>query len=141
MRKGPPKRKNVSQTIPNGTLIITNDKDLFGADGNSKKVRMATTVDSNRYDEIAIVKFTTSKKHGRKFNNKKGFIAHGDRIITKTVEGRPITIDGKRFVVGPKRRNITQCQANEIKRRNLKETKYKKENRKNLQVMKKRPKK
>ncbi len=141
MRNGPPKRKNVSQTIPNGTLIITNDKDLFGADGNSKKVRMATTVDSNRYDEIAIVKFTTSKKHGRKFNNSKGFIAHSDTIITKTVEGKPIKIDGKRFIVGPKKRNISESQANEIKRRNVRESKYKQMNQKRLRKLKRRPKK
>ena len=141
MRKQPPKRKNVSQTIPNGTLIITNDKELLGSDGNSKKVRMATTVDSNRYDEIAIVKYTTSKKHGRKFNNSKGFVRHGDTIITKTVEGKPIKIDGKRFMLGPKRRNISEAQANEIKRRNVRESKFKQMNQKRLRKLKKRSKK
>ncbi len=140
-RKTPPKRKNVSQTISNGTLIITNDKDLSGADGNSTKIRMATVIDSNRDDEVAIVKYTTSKKHGRKFKNSNGFIAHGDRVITKTIEGKPITIDGRRFVIGSKNRSITQNQANEIKRRNLKESKYKKENRKYLKNLKKRTKK
>lgn len=138
MNKKPPKRKNVSQKIHNGTLIISFDNFFEGADGKSKKTRMATVVDSNRYDEIAIVKYTTSKKHSRKFKNEKGFKGHSDSIYTKDELGKPIKIDGKKFSLGSKNRKITQGQANEIKRRNIKESRYKNKNSKRLREMKKR---
>ena len=132
----PPKRKNVS--IPNGTLIITNDKHFFGTDGKSQKTRMATTVDSNRNDELAIVKYTTSSKHGRRFKNDKGFEGHSDMIYTKDNDGQPIKIDNQKFRKGSDNRRITDKQANEIKRRNVKESKYRNENVKRLRKMKKR---
>lgn len=137
--KKPPKRKNVSQTIPNGTLIITNDKCFYGTDGKSDKKRMAVTVDSNRNDELAIVKYTTSQKHGRPFDNSKGFVGHGDKVYTLDNDKKPIKADGKKFIAQEKR-EITKAQANEIKRRNVKESKYKAGNRKNLQKLKKRKK-
>lgn len=138
MKRQPQKRKNVSQKIPNGTLVITNDKFLYGTDGQSDKVRMSITIDSNRNNQIAITKLTTSSKHGRKFKNDKGFDKHGDMIYTKDNEGKPIVIEGVKFVKGSKNRNLTQGQANEIKRRNVKESKYRKENRKRLKKLKNR---
>ena len=78
-KKKPPKRKNVSQTIPNGTLIITNDRSFYETDGKSGKTRMAGVIDSNRQNELAIVKYTTSKKHGREFENEKGICEHQER--------------------------------------------------------------
>ena len=137
--KKPPRRKNVSQITPNGTLIITNDKCFYGTDGKSDKKRMAVTVDSNRNDELAIVKYTTSQKHGRPFDNSKGFVGHGDKIYTLDNDKKPIKADGKKFIAQGKR-EITTAQANEIKRRNVKESKYKAGNRKNLQNLKKRKK-
>lgn len=135
-KKKPPKRKNVSQRVPNGSLIITNDKYLYGTDGNSNKVRMSITVDSNRKDQLAIVKLTTSEKHGRRFQNNKGFDKHSDMIYTKDNKGNPIVIEGNKFVKGSNNRSITASQANEIKRRNVKESKYRKENRKRLKKLK-----
>ncbi len=134
--KRPPLRKNVSQSIPNGTLIITNDRNFSGTDGNSDKTRMATVVDSNRKNELALTKYTTSKKHGRTFNNDKGFNRHGDTIYTKDNEDRPIVLDNDKFIKGSERRTITQEQANEIKRRNVKESKYKKTNKVALRELK-----
>lgn len=138
-QKKPPKRKNVSQTIPNGTLIITNDTYFYGTDGKSNKKRMAVTVDTNRNDELAIVKYTTSQKHGRSFENSKGFVGHGDKIYTLDNNKKPIKADGEKFITQEKRK-ITAAQSNEIKRRNIKESKYKAGNRKNLQNLKKRKK-
>lgn len=137
----PPKRKNVSQTIPNGTLIITNDLYFSGTDGKSAKTRMATTVDSNRSDELAVVKYTTSNKHGRSFKNDKGFKRHGDRVFTEDNEGKPIKIDNKKFTKGSEKRKISVAQANEIKRRCIKESRYKNTNSTNLREFKGRKKK
>ena len=141
MREQPKKRKNVSQEIPNGTLVITNDKFLYGTDGQSNKTRMSVVVDSNRKDELGLSKWTTSRKNGRKISNKQGFKRHGNEIFTKDNEGKPIIIDGKKFIRGSKKRTISKKNANEIKRRNLKESKYKKRNRANLQKLKGRTKK
>lgn len=62
-RKQPPKRKNVSQTIPNGTILQTRDeylhnqgsyrKEGYEGKGNYRKVAV---VDSNRKNELGIVK-------------------------------------------------------------------------------------
>ena len=126
-KKKPPKRKNVSQNVRNGTLVITNDKYVFGTDGRSDKTRMSIAIDSNRKNQLAIVKLTTSTKHGRQFKNDQKFDRHGDMIYTKDNIGNPIIIEGKKFIKGSDRRSITQAQANEIKRRNVKESKYRKE--------------
>lgn len=99
---------------------------------------MSTTVDSNRNDELAIVKYTTSSKHGRRFKNDKGFKGHSDMIYTKDNDGQPIKIDNQKFRKGSDNRRITAKQANEIKRRNVKESKYRNENAKRLRKIKKR---
>ena len=129
------KNKNVSKTVPNGAFIITNDKFFYGTDGKSDKTRMATVIDSNKKDELAIVKYTTSKKHGRTFKNNKGLSRHSDTVYIKDDSGKPIKIDNKKFQANSKR-DITQKQANEIKRRNVKESKYQKANRKRLRQLK-----
>ena len=132
------KRKNVSKNISNGTLIITNDKFFAGTDGKSEKTRMAGVVDSNRNDELALVKYTTSTKHGRKFKNDKGFEAHSDMIYTKDNDGQPIKIENRKFIKGSDKRKISEKQANEIKRRNVKESKFRGINLKRLKRLKKR---
>lgn len=130
------RNKNISKTIPNGTLVITKDNFIYGTDKQSEKTRMTVTVDSNRKNEIAITKYTTSNRHGRSFENDKGFKRHGDRIFVQDDEGNPIHIDGIKFIRGSKKRSITPKQANEIKRRNLKETKYNKGNSNALRKLK-----
>ncbi|MCM1306492.1 MAG: hypothetical protein NC037_01075 [Bacteroides sp.] len=125
------KRKNVSSTIPNGTLVHTHDNLLAGADGKSTKRRMATVVDSNRNNQIAIVKYTTSDKNGTEFDNDKGFVAHGNQIYTQDVNGNPLVINDKNHVIKKARntkRDITPAQANEIKRANLQESRYRQRN-------------
>lgn len=132
--------KNTSKKIHNGSLVISNDKFFEGTDGKSQKTRMSTVVDSNRKDELAIVKLTTSKKNGRRFKNDKGFDRHGQNIYTRDNEGNPIKIDNKKFLSGSKRRSISLGQANEIKRRNIRETKLGQANRNKLRELKDRKK-
>ncbi len=62
-RKTPPKRKNVSQTISNGTILQTRDEYLHN-EGNYRKpgyenrgnYRKVVVVDSNRENHLAVVK-------------------------------------------------------------------------------------
>ena len=133
------KNKNISKTVPNGAFIITNDKFFYGTDGKSNKTRMATVIDSNKKDELAIVKFTSSKKHGRPFKNDKRLKRHSDTVYIKDNSGKPIKIDNIKFKSN-NRRDLTPKQANEIKRRNVKESKFKNTNRKRLRQLKERKK-
>ena len=131
-------RKNVSQSIPNGTLIHTHDDKFYGADGKSTKKRMGVVVDSNRQNELAITKYTTSEKNGRRFKNDKGFVAHGNVIYTLDHNGKPIVLseDGDFKKHRNNNRDITPKQANQIKKSNLKESKYRERNKKVLSKLK-----
>lgn len=135
------KNKNISQEIENGTFVITNDQYFYGTDGKSNKTRMGTVVDSNKKNELAITKITTSEKHGKEFENDKGFKNHGDKIYTLDNEGNPIKLGEGKFSRGNPKRDIPPKTANEIKRRNVKESPYKAGNQKNLQNLKGRNKK
>lgn len=131
-------RKNVSQSIPNGTLIHTQDDKFYGADGKSTKKRMGVVVDSNRQNELAVTKYTTSEKNGRRFKNDKGFVAHGNVIYTLDRNGQPIVLseDGDFKKHRNTNRDITPKQANQIKKSNLKESKYRERNKKALRKLK-----
>lgn len=134
------KRKNVSKTIPNGTLVHTHDDKLYGADGQSTKSRMAVVVDSNDKDEVAIVKYTTSERNGTPFENDKGFKRFGNQIYTRDIYGNPLIIsqNGTLIKNANNKRDITPKQANEIKRANLQDSKYKTRNHRKLKELKNR---
>lgn len=87
------------------------------------------------------LEYTTSETHGKGFENDKGFVGYGDKIYTLDNDGKPIKLDGKKFVRGKEKRDITIKTANEIKKNNLKESKYKAGNRANLRNLKGRRKK
>ena len=64
-----PKRTNVSQKIPNGRTLQTRDEFFEGQEKyrkpgyeNKGLYRKVVVVDSNRADELAVVKLTTSKQ-------------------------------------------------------------------------------
>ena len=69
-KSGKPKNiqvdKNVSKRYPNGRTIKTADKYLpigkHGESDNAKGQRRVVIVDSNRYDELAVVRLTTQKQ-------------------------------------------------------------------------------
>ena len=134
----PPKRKNVSQSVPNGTLIHTHDDKFYGADGNSTKSRMGVVVDSNRQNELAVTKYTTSERNGRRFENDKRFVAHGNVIYTLDRNGKAIVLseDGDFKKHRNNSRDITPKQANQIKKSNLKESKYRERNKQALKKLK-----
>ncbi len=99
---------------------------------------MATVIDSNRNNEVAIVKYTTSTINGVIFINDKGFVAFGNRIYTKTVDGEPITLTENGAVQkhSNNKRDISPNQANQIKKSNLLDSKYRESNRSALKELK-----
>ena len=119
-------------------LRHTHDDKFYGADGKSTKSRMGVVVDSNRQNELAVTKYTTSERNGRRFKNDKGFVAHGNVIYTLDRNGNPIVLseNGDFKKHRNDSRDITPAQANQIKKSNIKESKYRERNKKVLRKLK-----
>lgn len=98
--KSAKRRKNISKKVQNGTILQTRDEYFEGA-GNYRKAgyqnkglyRKATVIDSNRRDELVIIKGTTKGKP----LNSTIFLSYKPFVITKDDTGKPIKI-GKKFV-------------------------------------------
>ena len=145
MKKSPPKRKNVSQKIKNGTAILTRDE-FFEDNNNYKKekyknkpniyYREATVVDSNRNDELAIIKHQSSGKFSVKKKNNK-VSKYNTYIKTKDDEGKPIKI-GKKFKRANPKYDVTEKKANKMKKQSIKSPNKQiaKDNRKALKKLK-----
>lgn len=102
--------KNVSKRYPNGRTIKTQDKylptDKKGKSTKPKTKRRVVVVDSNRYDELAVVRLTTQNQPNttelrtyKKGNGKTTYFKHFVEIMDD--EGNPIKIDGKKFIENP----------------------------------------
>ncbi len=102
--------KNVSKRYPNGRTIKTQDKylptDKKGKSTKPKTKRRVVVVDSNRYDELAVVRLTTQNQPNttelrtyKKGNGKTTYFKHFVEIMDD--EGIPIKIDGKKFIENP----------------------------------------
>lgn len=124
--KLPPKRKNVSQKVKNGTAILTRDE-FFEDHNNYQKekyksnpnfyYREATVVDSNRNDELAIIKHQSSGKFSVKKNNDKT-AKYNTYIKIKDNEGKPIKI-GAKFKRANPDYDVTEQKANRMKRKSV----------------------
>lgn len=127
MRKKPPLRKNVSQKVKNGTAILTRDE-FFEDHNNYQKekyknnpniyYREATVVDSNRNDELAIIKHQSSGRFSVKKNNGKTS-TYNAYIKTKDDEGKPIKI-GPKFKRANPNYDVTRNRANKMKKQSVK---------------------
>ncbi len=119
--------KNVSQKIVNGTIIMTRDE--FLQDNNNYKkpkykdkknilYRETVTVDSNKNDELAVIKVQSGGK--LEVKNKKGQVEkYNPYIKTKDNEGKPIKI-GEKFQVGDPKYNVSVKNANQMKKEAVK---------------------
>ncbi len=134
-------RKNISNKIDNGTIVHTRDSHLNknGYDKPDKKglYRMTVVVDSNKKDELALVKLTTSKKGTPLPNYKNGKSKYKNFIETKDKNGKPIKLTKAKkndnevaFVKGSKTKNMSKADANNIKINCIKDKKTGKQNRK-----------
>ena len=117
----PKKRKNVSQKYRNGLILQTRDE-YFEGKGNFRKqgyenkgnYRKAVVVDSNRDNELAVVKLTT--KRGIKLDEKSRYRPF---IETRDNEDKAIKVSNK-FI--PTKKTIEKSKVNAIKINSLKHT-------------------
>lgn len=141
----PPKRKNVSQKVKNGTTILTRDEFFEDNNGYEKPeyknkpntfYREATVVDSNRNDELAIIKHQSSGKFSVKKKNNK-VSTYNPYIKTKDNEGKPIKI-GDKFKRASPDYDVTEIKANRMKKKAVKSKNKQiaKDNRKALKELK-----
>ncbi len=102
--------KNISKRYSNGRTIKTQDKylptDKKGKSTKPKTKRRVVVIDSNRYDELAVVRLTTQNQPNttelrtyKKGNGKTTYFKHFVEIMDD--EGNPIKIDGKKFIENP----------------------------------------
>jgi hypothetical protein len=144
------KNKNISKSAKNGTLIHTRDKHLGSSHGYDKKdkkglYRMATIVDSNTKEEIAVVKLTTSEKGTALPNYKNGKSKYKNYIETVDSNGNPIritpvTADYKKSqkprFEADKKNALSKQEVNKIKKDCINDPITGKENRKRLHNLK-----
>lgn len=157
------KSKNVSKKIPNGTRVQTRDEH-FKERKAEKKVRkngekrftksnhpdpgdnyrIAIVIDSNRKNELAVVKLTTTEKGEKIKDYDKGISRYRPYVYTKDSQGKAIKVTLKKeikektarrdpvFELDSKRRNMSKRQVDQIKKDCIK----KRENRKELRKLK-----
>lgn len=139
------KNKNTSKKIPQGTLIHSRDDYFFGTDYQSQKSRMAVVLETNKNDEMALSKLTTSPRKSKSLPNfRQGNSRYNyENIYISDDEGNPITLNvvdssGKKKFV--KNRNpskkVSKKDVNIIKKDVLFTSKYKKRNRYLFQKLK-----
>ena len=121
-KKNPPLRKNVSRKIKNGTTLQTRDEYLesgknYKKPGYEKKgnYRKVVVVDSNRNNELAVVKLSTKGKRIQK-EKKTRFKPF---VETKDNENKPIKV-GKKFIQNKPKKSLTKKQVSQIKKKLLK---------------------
>ena len=141
-QKTSPKRKNVSQTIPNGRTLQTRDERFEGQKnyrkpGYEKKgnYRKVVVVDSNRDDELAVIKLTTSKKGKTLETYQKGKSKYRPFVETKDDEGKPIKA-GKKFKMNKPSKDIPPAEISKIKKETFKTARQAPKNRKLVRQIK-----
>ena len=125
MKKQPPKRKNVSQKVPNGRTLQTRDEFLESGKGktnikpehpNSKDLyRRVGVVDSNRNDELVVIKLSTKGRH-KLSNYLNGKSTYNAIIEIHDNDGKPIKIDGIKFQENKPFRDISKRDITKIKK-------------------------
>lgn len=146
MTKSKSNSKNVSKTIRHGQIVHTRDDFFQGSDGKSSKSRMAVVVETNRKNEMALVKLTHSTKNSTKSisgyrDGTSRYSTHD--VYTKDNKGQPIssstsTRSGKKkFILERKKtKDVPKSQVNVIKKDVVKDPKFGKRNRKRLRFLK-----
>lgn len=117
-KKKPPKRKNVSQRVPNGRTIQTRDEFLESGKNyrkpgyeNKGYYREVIVIDSNRENELAVVKGSTKGKSIDGLNKTK----FKPFVETKDNDGKPIKI-GVKFIENKPQKDLNKHQVNQIKK-------------------------
>ena len=116
-------RKNISQKIPNGRTLQTRDEFFEGQEKyrkpgyeNKGLYRKVVVVDSNRADELAVVKLTTSKQGTALPDYQQGKSKYRPFVATKDDENKPIKV-GKKFLPNKQQKDVSQIKKDSIKRK------------------------
>ena len=88
-------------------------------------------MDSNRADELAVVKLTTSKQGTALPDYQQGKSKYRPFVATKDDENKPIKV-GKKFLPNKPQKDVSQKDVNQIKKDSIK----RKDNRKKLRELK-----
>ena len=129
------KNRNVSKNIPNGTVLHTRDEYINGSQNyrkpgyqNKGNYRKVAVVDSNRHDDLAVVKLTTKGKGlpGEKSTYK-------PFVETLDDKGKPIRISSKFISRGAK---LSKQAVSIIKKDSFKDAHTRKSNRRKVRDMK-----
>ena len=132
---GKKKNRNISKNIPNGTILHTRDEYIFGSKNYRKpgyagkgNYRKVAVVDSNRHDDLAVVKLTTKGKYlpGEKSTYK-------PFVETMDDNGKPIRVGSKFISRGAK---LSSKAVTVIKKDSFKGAKTRKSNRRKVRAMK-----
>ncbi len=134
------KNKNVSKMIPNGRTLQTRDEYFLGSatyrkPGYEKKghYRKVAVIDSNRNNELAVVKLTTSKSGKSIPGEKKS--KYRPFVETRDDKGQPITV-GKKFVENPSHKDLSSRAVSEIKKDTFYKNRNALKNRKKVRTLK-----
>ena len=132
---GNKKNRNVSKNIPNGTILHTRDEYIYGSQNYRKpgyqskgNYRKVAVVDSNRHDDLAVVKMTTK---GKTLPGEKS--TYKPFVETLDDKGKPIRI-GSRFI--SRGAKLSKKAISIIKRDSFKDSKTRKRNRRKVRDMK-----
>ena len=132
---GKKKNRNVSQTISNGTILHTRDEYLFGAKdyrkpGYEKKgnYRKVGVVDSNKNDDLAVIKLTTK---GKSLPGEKS--TYKPFVETLDDDGKPIRIGSKFISRGAK---LSKEAVSIMKKDSFKDSNTRRTNRRKMRDMK-----
>ena len=132
---GKKKNRNVSKKIPNGTVLHTRDEYFLGSENyrkpgykNKGNYRKVGVVDSNRNDDLAVVKLTS---RGKPLPGEKS--TYKPFVETLDYDGKPIRIGSKFISRGTK---ISAQAVSAIKKDYFKDSKTRKVNRRKVRDMK-----
>lgn len=132
---GKKKNRNVSKNIPNGTILHTRDEYIYGSKnyrkpgyGGKGNYRKVAVVDSNKSDDLAVVKLTTK---GKSIPGEKS--TYKPFVETLDDNGKPIRI-GSKFISRGARLSTSAVSA--IKKDSFKDSKMRKVNRRKVRNMK-----
>ena len=142
------KRKNISKSIPIGRTLQTRDEFLESGKGKenikaghpnkSDLYRPSVIIDTNRKNELAIIKLTTSEKGEKIKGYRNGKSGYRPYIEIRTSDDKAIKIDNKKFVANSPKKDVKKSDVNKIKRKVLKRApkRIREENRKKLRALK-----
>lgn len=135
------KKTKVGRTVRTKDTYLPIEKVKGKSKSNPKEKRWIAVIAVNEKGELAVVRLTTEKqanttelKNYDKGNGKTTYFKHFVEINDN--QGKPIRIDGVRFIENPPEKDLTQSQVDKVKDKVLNHSKQSQENRKKIAELK-----